>query len=193
MSTSSNDSTSPGPSSSGGKLPKLVESKSSNNYGEWTIDVGAWLENMECLYNILISISPDAMDDEQFALTIVNSLPNESPEWHAFATGLRQRINMYSHSNPQILVTSQEFITASRDEHYFHIKNTPEVSAQVFTARSVSGTSSTKCTCPSDTHPSDTSTSNPSKHSRVQKTCTNSNCGRKGHENSECFAFGGGN
>jgi hypothetical protein len=155
------------------------------------MDIAAWLADMQRLYNALLGLQPDALTDEAFALIVLSGLP-ETPEWRNFSAGLRQRINAYAHTKPPTPVTSKEIITCIRDEHYFRTKNNPDVSAQLFTARAASNASLKRA---SGTRPpvSDASSSTATKRARVQKTCTNSNCGRKGHENSECFAFGGGN
>jgi hypothetical protein len=151
------------------------------------MDIAIWLTDMQRLFNTLIGIKPDAMSDESFALTVINLLP-ETADWRSFAIGLRQRVNAYTHAKPPNPVTSKEFITAIRDEYYFRTKNNPEVSAQVFSAKSMSTNASSK-----QTRPPDASGSAPAKRVQVQKTCTNSNCSKRGHDNSECFAFGGGN
>jgi hypothetical protein len=155
------------------------------------MDIAVWLTDMLRLYNSLLGIKPDAMDDEAFALVVLSGLP-ETPEWRNFSAGLRQRINAYAHTKPPTRITSKEIITCIRDEHYFRNKNNPDVSAQVFTARSMT-TGNLKRQ--SGARPTDASGSgsSPAKRPRVQKTCTNSNCGRKGHENSECYVFGSGN
>ena len=154
------------------------------------MDLAAWLTDMQRLYNVLLGVQPDAMTDEAFALTVLNQLP-ETSEWLSFAAGLRQRINAYAHAKPPTSITSREVITCIRDEHYFRTKNNPEASAQVFTARSAPSVN-TKRTSATRPDASGSSTA-PAKRARVQKTCSNSNCGRKGHENTDCFAFGGGN
>jgi hypothetical protein len=155
------------------------------------MDVAVWLTDMQRLYNVLLGVKPDAMTDEAFAFSVLNQLP-ETSEWLSFSAGLRQRINAYAHAKPPTDITSREVITCIRDEHYFCTKNNPEVSAQVFSARSISSTNPKRT---ATTRPSDASGSGGSaaKRPRVQKTCTNSNCGRKGHNNTDCFAFGGGN
>ncbi|TDL13284.1 hypothetical protein BD410DRAFT_735555, partial [Rickenella mellea] len=53
-------------------------------------DVGQWLTSLQRLRARLCSIEPDSMTDREFALTILNLMPQDS-NWRNFVSGLRSR------------------------------------------------------------------------------------------------------
>lgn len=61
------------------------------------MDVGKWLAKIWNHYNALFDLDPDALSDHDFAITIVNNLPQQASEWRSFAKGLQQRISQYKH------------------------------------------------------------------------------------------------
>ena len=150
-------------------------------------DVGEWLKQIQSLYNDLTDLDPNGLPDRDFAIITINNLP-QTAEWRSFATGLRQRVNAYDHNKPnRIPITSKEFLTAIRNEAYFIAKNLLDSSPQVFSADS----KGSKRPRSSD----NTSSSSTPKRTRTSnnKTCSNPNCGRNGHDISECVAYGGAN
>ena len=150
-----------------------------------TMDVAVWLDDMQRLYDGLCVMDPHALSDYNFALLLMGNLP-ETAEWRAFSGGLRQRIDRYTKNIDTIPITSEEFVTAISDEYFFRNKNNPDIQAEVFTARYEANKGSKRTRAP------DPSTSTPTKRPRVQKVCTNPNCGKKGHDIADCFAYGGG-
>ena len=151
-----------------------------------TMDVGAWLNDLQRLYNNLNDMDPSAITDRAFALIAIGNLPLKDPDWRSFAVGLRQRINQYDAVRPKPTpIRSKEFTSAIREEHIFRNRDNPDVQAHIFTAR----------TNDSSKRKQDQSDPQPSKRARQnnQVTCTNSNCGRKGHTYANCLTYGGGN
>ena len=153
------------------------------------MDVNDWLNDMHRIYHSLIEMSPGAMSDREFALLTINNLPLSGGNWDSFTKGLRERINQYDNSVPRKPVRSIEFISAIRQEYIICNRDNPDVTAQIFSARVNADNKASKRPRPPDNV---ASSSSPSKRVRSDKTCTNSNCGRKGHEISECITFGGG-
>lgn len=74
------------------------------------MDVGKWLTKIKHRYNLLLDMDPTTLLDRDFALTIVNNLPQCSPEWHAYAKGFRQRFSQYKRMQP---TTTNNHITRS--------------------------------------------------------------------------------
>lgn len=156
------------------------------------MDVLTWLDDMQRLYEDLTDMDPTAFSDEDFALLLTSNLP-ETAEWRSLAGTLRNRVKECNRAQPPIPITSMEFIESITDEYYFRNKNNPETMAQVFTARfdanKVANRNSKRNRASGTTDPS----TNPSpKRPRTQKICTNINCSKRGHEISDCFAYGGG-
>lgn len=152
-----------------------------------SMDVAVWLDDMQRLYDGLCVMDPHALSDYDFALLLMGNLP-ETSEWRAHAAGLRQRIDRFTSNIDTTPITSNDFITAISDEHYFRNKNNPDVQAEVFTARYEANNNKGQ----KRFRTSDNSSSGPSKRQRSQKVCTNPNCGKKGHEITDCYAYGGG-
>jgi hypothetical protein len=158
------------------------------------MDVGEWLTEIKRRYNVLFNIDPDALSDHDFALNIINNLPQCSPEWWAFAKGLRQRFSHYKHMTPPQPITLHEVIDDIQEELYFDAEDHPDASTHVFATQSTDKKSGKHSRQP-DTSSSDpapkracTSTSSPSS----SKHCSNINCGCNSHEISGCFTIGGG-
>ena len=155
-----------------------------------TMNVTEWLDDMQRIYNSLIDMEPDAMSDRDFALTTINNLPQTGGNWNSFTKGLRERINQYDNCLPNPRpIRSVEFISAINHEFILSNKDSPEVSDQIFSARANAENKASKRPRPADTN----APSSSSKRAKSNKTCSNSNCNRKGHDVSECVTFGGGN
>ena len=86
-------------------------------------------------------------------------------------------------------MTSKEFIAAIHEEVYFSSKNLKESSPQVFSSDS----KTTKHPRPSDSTAGSSSSPKHARTSSNMKTCSNPNCGRKGHDLAQCLTYGGGN
>ena len=52
-----------------------------------TTDVAQWLKDIQDLYNALIDLDPDGLNDHKFAIIVINNLPQTSA-WRYVATGL---------------------------------------------------------------------------------------------------------
>jgi hypothetical protein len=157
------------------------------------MDIITWLDDMECLYDDLIDVDPDALSDHGYALLLMNNLP-EMSEWRTLAGGLRKCVEECNCSMPPTPVSCSKFITSIKDEYHFRNKNNPDTMAQVFTARYEANKDSRQP--PKHTRPFNVSYSSTAlppttpKRACIQKTCTNSSCGRNGHDTADCFAFG---
>lgn len=151
-----------------------------------TMDVGVWLNDLQRLYNNVNDMDPLAISDRTFVLIAIGNLPLRDPDWCSFAVGLRQRVNQYDAVRPKPTpVQSKEFTSAIREEHIFRNWDNPDIQAHIFTARSNDNPKRKQ----------DQSDSAPSKCARQnnQVTCTNANCGRKGHTYANCPTYGRGN
>lgn len=62
------------------------------------MDVATWLDDMERLYDDLTDIDPDALSDHEYALLLMNNLP-ETTEWRSLAGGLRKRVEECNQTN----------------------------------------------------------------------------------------------
>jgi hypothetical protein len=158
------------------------------------MDVGEWLTKIKHRYNLLLDMDPTALLDRDFAHTIVNNLPQRSPEWRAYAKGFRQCFSQYKHMRPPQPITSREVIDDIHKELYFSTQDNPNTDTHVFAANSNNKKSG------KHPHPADTSSSSsPSKRtctslsSSTSTTCMNAHCGHTGHDISGCFAYGGSN
>ena len=100
------------------------------------MDMGEWLTEIKCRYNVLFDIGPDALSDYDFALNIVNNLPQCSSEWRAFAKGLWQRFSHYKRMTPPQPITSCEVIDDIQEELYFDAEDHPDASAHIFATQS---------------------------------------------------------
>jgi hypothetical protein len=151
------------------------------------MDVGKWLAKIRNRYNALFDLDPNTLSDHDFAITIVNNLPQQASEWRSFAKGLQQRISQYKHMCPPQIITSSKVIIC--EELYFTAQDNPDADMHVFNADKEARKQPRK---------SDTPTSSPSKRARntqsssSSKTYANPNCSHKGHNISGCFAQGGG-
>jgi hypothetical protein len=153
-----------------------------------TMDVSVWLNDLQGLYQSLIDMDPHACSDRAFTLIAIGNLPLSNPDWRSFAVGLRQRISMYDAVQPlPTPIRSKEFLAAIRQENLFRNRENPDVQAHIFTARTNDNSKRTRT--------NDQASGGPSKRARTtnQVTCTNPNCGRKGHTFSSCLTYGGGN
>jgi hypothetical protein len=98
------------------------------------MDVGEWLAEIRNRYNALFDLDPAALSDHDFAITIVNNLPQRASEWRSFAKGFRQRISQYKRMRPPQLITSSEVIDDIREELYFTAQDNPDADTHVFNA-----------------------------------------------------------
>jgi hypothetical protein len=151
------------------------------------MDVHEWLIDMQKMYHDLLDMSPDSLSDREFT---INNLPQIGGRWETFASNLCKRINKYDNTKPiPLAVRSVEFLSAICQEYLLCNRNKPEVTAQIFTVRANAENKAAKRPLPSDNSASSSS----SKRPRSNKTCTNSDCGRTGHEITDCITYGGGN
>ena len=98
------------------------------------MDVGVWLNDLQCLYNNLSDMDPTAITDRAFVLIAIGNLPLKDPDWRSFAVVLRQCINQYDAVRPKPMpIRSKEFTSAICEEHIFRNRDNPDVQAHVFT------------------------------------------------------------
>lgn len=155
-----------------------------------TMDVNLWLNDMQCIHNSITDMDPSAMSNHDFVLITINNLPQSGGNWNSFMQGLHKRINQYDNCLPTPRpIRSIKFISAIHHEFILISKDNPDTNVQIFTARINAEKRAAKCPRPLDADTPSSSLS--SKHPHSNKTCSNPNCNRKGHEISECFTFGG--
>ena len=153
-----------------------------------TSDVAEWLKEIQRLFHSLIDLDPDALSDREFALIVIANLP-QTPEWRFFSAGLRQRVNAYNNERPRRPIVSKEFIAAIHEEVYFSSKPVDDSTPQIFNADS----KNQKRPRGADSAASSSSPPKRTRTSWADKTCSNPNCGKRGHIISDCVAYGGGN
>jgi hypothetical protein len=98
------------------------------------MEVGEWLAEIRNRYNTLFDLDPAALSDHDFAITIVNNLPQRASEWRSFAKGFRQRISQYKRMCPPQLITSSEVIDDIHEELYFTTQDNPDADTHIFNA-----------------------------------------------------------
>jgi hypothetical protein len=156
------------------------------------MDIHEWLIDMQKMYHDLLDMSPDSLSDREFALVVINNLPQSGGRWETFTSNLRERINKYDNTKPTPLpVRSVEFLSAIRQEYLLCNRNKPEVTAQIFSARVNAENRTGKR--PLSLLADNPASASSSKRPRSNKTCTNSECGRTGHEITDCITYGRGN
>jgi hypothetical protein len=151
-------------------------------------DVTRWLTDMQRLYSLLGDMDTNStLPDREFTCAVIDNLPQDA-EWRVFTSGLRARIAEYDARNPPTPICSKHFFTSIRDEARYRTKNDLQSSMHVFSAHADTDKRNFK-----RPRASESAVQGSVKRSRVDKTCTNPNCGRKGHDISECVTYGGGN
>lgn len=156
------------------------------------MDVAKWLNDLQRLYSLLGDMGTNnSLSDREFTCATIDNLPQDA-QWRIYAAGLRARVDEYDAHQPPTPITSKSFFTSIRQEAWYRTKNDPQLPAHIFLARSDAEKRQPKRSRAAD---SDISTSQPAKRTRTtnDKVCTNPNCGRKGHDISECITYGGGN
>jgi hypothetical protein len=123
------------------------------------MNIAKWLNDMQHLYNSLCDLNTDRMSDREFALAILDLMPQNS--WRNFVSGLRTKVR---ESDTQGLsIASITFITAICDEYWYRHKDDYQATSHIFSARYEAQNRSTspKHLCLTGTDFSATSTSPP--------------------------------
>jgi gag-polypeptide of LTR copia-type len=151
------------------------------------LDVARWLNDMQRLYSLLGDMDANStLPDREFTCAIIDNLPQDA-EWRVFTAGLRARISEYDARNPPTPICSRQFFTSIREEARYRAKSDLQSSTHVFSAHADADRRN-----PKRPRAPEPTAQGSIKRSRVEKSCTNPNCGRRGHDISECIAYGGG-
>jgi hypothetical protein len=158
------------------------------------MNVAKWLTDMQRLYTRLCGIEVERMTDREFALAILDLMPQDNI-WTSFVSGLRDKLHEAdSHHTPFRSVT---LISRIRDEHWCRHKDDDKTQATVFTARydAMNKTTGNKrgrgdeVVATASTSVKRARNSDPDK---PKPRCTNPHCLRQlGHETTACIAYMG--
>jgi hypothetical protein len=159
------------------------------------MNIAIWLNDMQCLYNSLCDLDPECMSDRDFALAILDLLPQDDG-WRDFVSNLRTKVR--DSDTKSLPIDSIDFITPIREEYWYRHKDDDQTSSHIFSARSDAQKRANSQKRPRPADVSTASTDSPNKRTRVQNTdkparqCTNSFCGApRGHNTSECISYKG--
>jgi len=160
------------------------------------MNIAKWLTDMQRLYNSLCDLDTERMSDRDFALAILDLMPQDDG-WRNFVSDLRTKVRDSDAQGQPI--DSMTFTTAIRDEHWFRHRDDHQMNSVIFSARSEALRRSTTQKRPrTTTDIIASSTAPPSKRARgpnpnkAHLKCTNPHCGPKtGHDTADCIAHKG--
>ena len=160
------------------------------------MNVATWLNDMQRLYNSLCDLDIERMSDRDFALAILDLMPQDD-NWRNFVSDLRTKaLDSDAHGLP---IDSMTFTSAIRDEHWFRHRNDHQMTSSIFSARSEAQRRSTaqKRPRPADIVASSSAPTTPKRArgpnpNKANLKCTNPHCGPKvGHDTADCIAYTG--
>ena len=160
------------------------------------MNITKWLTDMQRLYNSLCDLDTERMSDRDFALAILDLMPQED-SWRSFVSDLRTKVREQDAQG--LPIDSITFTSAIRDEDWHHHWDDHSNASQVFSTRydALKRSSIQKRSRPADIIATTTVTT-PAKRARVANPdkahlcCTNPHCGPKtGHETADCIAYKG--
>lgn len=96
------------------------------------MDVFKWLDDMHGLYSSLCDLDIEWMSDRDFALAIVNLMPQDD-SWTVFASSLRTKV--HESDMKGLPLRSMTFSTAIHDQYWLRRRDDPEINSQIFSAR----------------------------------------------------------
>lgn len=159
---------------------------------ESNMNISKWLNDMQTLYNSLCDLDTERMTDRDFALAILDLMPQDDG-WRDFVSSLRTKVR---DSDSQTLpIDSTTFITTIRDEYWYRHKDDYQSTSHIFTAR-YDAQKHFKRPRPADISTTSTTSPTPNKRTRTQTTdtrqCTNPFCtSPRGHNTSDCISYKG--
>ncbi|KAF8475237.1 hypothetical protein DFH94DRAFT_117168 [Russula ochroleuca] len=130
------------------------------------MDLAEWLDDMQRLYNYLCNMDTECLDDQCFALAVLDNMPGDG-SWDEFLSPF------YTTSGTLIPIDSTESLTAIRNEYWHRNQNKPQISSHFFSARDNADKKTQK-----RSQPPDASTSHPVKRLRASsdELRTNARC-----------------
>jgi gag-polypeptide of LTR copia-type len=158
------------------------------------MNVAKWLNDMQSLYNSLCDLDIEHMSDRDFALAILDLMPQDD-DWRNFVSDLRTKVR--DRDTQELQIDSTTFISAIRDEYWFRHRDDYQNTSHIFSARIEAEKRSRKRTRPDNLVAATASTS-PDKRPRTLNPnkahllCTNKHCEfPRGHDTSDCITYGG--
>jgi hypothetical protein len=95
------------------------------------LKVSTWLNDMQNLYNLLCDLNIEHMTDHDFALIILDLMPQDDG-WRDFVSNLRSKVR---DSNAQNMpIDSITFITVIHDKYWYRHKDDPQSTSTIFSA-----------------------------------------------------------
>jgi gag-polypeptide of LTR copia-type len=158
------------------------------------MNVAQWLNDMQALYNSLCDLDTDRMTDRDFALAILDLLPQDDG-WRNFVSDLRTKVR--DKDAQEVSIDSATFISTIRDEYWFRHKDDHQVSSHIFSARfdAQKRAGLQKRLRPDDLVAATTSTNKrprPLNPNRANLHCANKHCAfPRGHDTANCLTYGG--
>jgi hypothetical protein len=91
------------------------------------MNIVKWLTDMQRLYISLCDLNTDRMSDRDFALAILDRMPQDK-EWRVFLSELRTKV--CDSDSQELPIDSTTFINAIRDEYWYRHKDDYETTSQ---------------------------------------------------------------
>jgi hypothetical protein len=157
------------------------------------MNISKWLDDMQRLYNSLCDLDPERLSDHDYALTVLDLMPQDD-SWRDFLSTLRSKVREY---NAQALpVDSSTLTTSIREEYWIKHRDDYQTTSHIFSARhEAQRRSATKRPRTADliaTSTSPTKRPRPTNPDKANLQCNNPYCRyRNGHDTNECIAYKG--
>jgi hypothetical protein len=94
--------------------------------------IATWLTDIQRLYFSLCELGTDCMSERDFALAILDLMPQDEG-WRYFLSGLRTKV--CDSDSQELPIYSANFITAIRDEYWHRHKDDYQITSHIFSAR----------------------------------------------------------
>jgi hypothetical protein len=96
-------------------------------------DVVQWLAEIQHCYNTLCDMDAECMSNWEFALLILDNMPEDS-SWHTYLLGLRAKVRKHESHTPPLPIHSIDFIVNICDEYQFRNKKSAQTASHVLSA-----------------------------------------------------------
>ena len=162
------------------------------------MDVAKWLNDMQSLYTSLCGLDPKRMNDSEFALAILDLMPQEGG-WRDFVSSLHEKVRDTETQN--LPIASRSLISTIRDEFWYCHKDDFQMTSHIFSARYDAIRRSATQKRPRNQDIVASATTSPSLNKRprlpnpakAHLVCTNAHCAssRGSHDTTDCIAYKG--
>ena len=132
------------------------------------MNIAKWLTDMHRLYNLLCELDMNFMSNRDFALAILDLMPQDNG-WGVFLSGLRTKVRDID--SQELPIYSTTVTAAIHDEYWYRHKDDDQATSHIFSARfdAQRRSSMKKRPLNADASSGSASTSASAKRARVQK------------------------